>query len=605
MPSLAALRAVAVVAVTLALLAGLAVPASAQSAPQTKTTTTTRTDPNAAVPVPRMDVPPPGRRLTGEQVQRIALRVPKIRETRARHRGSFPNVYTKGAGRWQVSLFTAGKPAKEIAQVYVDDAGGRVTEAWTGYQVAWTMARGYPGAFGRKVNSPWVWIPLTVLFVAPFVDVRRPLRMLHLDLLMLAGFGVSVAFFNDGRIGVSVPIVYPLLAYLLGRMLWIGLRRRAAPREPLRLLVPVTWLAIALVFLVGFRITLNVMSSNVIDVGYAGVIGADRIADGRQLWGNFPKDNEHGDTYGPVNYAAYVPFEQALPWSGRWDDLPAAHAASVAFDLACLALMFLLGRRARGPGFGIVLAYAWAAFPFTLYAMNTNVNDALVGALVLTALAAAAFPGRRGALVALAGMAKFAPLALAPLLATHTRGRLRFGAGFLAVLAICGALVLAYGDPATFYHRTIGFQTERGSPFSIWGLRDWRTPQTVVQVAAVLLAVGVAFVPRRRDLVGLAALAAAVLIALQLGVTHWFYLYLVWFFGPAMVALLGVHGSSTGSIDSARNGFDARMTTPLSHGSSSEVSNRTDIWVRSDSMACSFLTPRTPPRGPVIPTSVM
>jgi hypothetical protein len=30
-----------------------------------------------------------------------------------------------------------------------------------------------------------------------------------------------------------------------------------------------------------------------------------------------------------------------------------------------------------------------------------------------------------------------------------------------------------------------------------------------------------------------------VLIALQLGVTHWFYLYIVWFLGPALIALLG------------------------------------------------------------------
>ncbi|MEY2536065.1 MAG: hypothetical protein QOF29_3975 [bacterium] len=586
MPRHAALRAVAVAAVALALLTGLAGPALARATgAQATTTTTTTTDPNAAVPVPRMDVRPAGRRLTGEQVQRIAQRVPKIRRETAKHRGSFPNVYTKGPGRWQVSFFTRGTPAKEFAQVYVDDSSGDVTEAWTGAQVAWTMARGYPGAFGRKVNSPWVWIPLSLLFVAPFVDVRRPLRMLHLDLLVLVGFGVSVAFFNDAQIGVSVPIVYPLLVYLLARMLWIGLRRRAAPREPLRLVVPVSWLAIALVFLIGFRITLNVMDSNVIDVGYAGVIGADRIADGRQLWGNFPRDNEHGDTYGPVNYLAYVPFEQALPWSGRWDDLPAAHGAAVVFDLACLALMFLVGRRVRGPGLGITLAYAWAAFPFTLYAMNTNVNDALVGALMLAALVAAATPLRRGAFVALAGMAKFAPLALAPLFMTHTRRRVRFLVGLALVLAVSLVLVVAYGDLPTFYDRTLGFQASRGSPFSIWGLEGWKTAQAVVQAVAVVLAVALAFVPRRRDVVGLAALAAAVLIALQLGVTHWFYLYIVWFFGPVMVALLGVHGSSTWSMESARNGVEARMTTPLSQGSSVAVSKRTDIWVRSDSIA--------------------
>src|SRR4051812_30014941 len=580
----AALRAVGLAALAVGLLLAAAGPARAQTVGSSKSTATTQTDPNAAVPVPDMDVAPAGRRLTGTQVQRIAERNPVYRREHAKHRGSFPNVYTKGPGRWQVSLFGAGKKPKELAQLYVDDRTGAVTEAWTGFQVVWTMARGYSGAFGRKVNSPWVWIPLTLLFLAPFLEWRRPFRMLHLDLLVLAAFGVSVAFFNDAQIGVSVPIVYPLLAYLLARALWIGLRRER-PRPAFKLNVPVRVLAIALVFLVGFRVTLNLVDSNVIDVGYAGVIGADRIADGRTLYGNFPKDNEHGDTYGPVNYVAYVPFEQAMPWSGRWDDLPAAHGAAVFFDLACLLLVFLVGRRVRGPDLGIVLAYAWAAFPFTLYAMDCNVNDALVGALVLCAMLAAATPLRRGAFVALAGMAKFAPLALGPLYITQSGRRVRFAVGMAIVLALCFVFVLAYGNPRMFADRTLGFQTSRGSPFSIWGLRDWTTAQAVVQMAGVLLAVAVAFLPRRRDLIGLGALTAAVLIALQLGITHWFYLYIVWFFGPLMVALLGVHGSSTWSIESARNGFEHRMTTPLSHGSSGEVSNRTDIWVRSDSIA--------------------
>jgi hypothetical protein len=600
------MRAAAVAVVAVALLpSALAASASAQTTSASSSTTTTTTDPNAVIGVSDLTKPPQGRRLTGLQVRAIASRVPKIVRERRNHPGSFASVYTKGPGRWQVSFFTKGKPQKEFAQVYVDDATGQVTEAWTGFQVAWTMARGYAGAFGRKVNSPWVWIPLTVLFIVPFVDWRRPLRTLHLDLAVLAAFGISVAFFNDAEIGVSVPIVYPLLVYLLARALWLGLRRARTPPEPLRLLVPVRVLAVALVFLVGFRITLNVLDSNVIDVGYAGVIGADRIADGRDIYGNFPRDNEHGDTYGPVNYVAYVPFEQAFPWSGRWDDLPAAHAASIAFDLACLVLIFLVGRRIRGPDLGVLLAYAWAACPFTLYAMNCNVNDALVAALVLGAMLAAAAPARRGVLLALAGMTKFAPLGLGPLYATHTRRPLRFALGFAVVLAVAFAFVLAYGDPRTFVDRTLGFQAQRGSPFSIWGLRGWTTAQTVVQAGAVLLALAVAFVPRRRDLVGLAALTAAVLIGLQLGITHWFYLYIVWFFGPLMIALLGSHGASTCSIRSARSDWDARITTPFSHGSSAEVSKRTDIWVRSDSIACSFLTPITPPRGPVIPTSVM
>jgi hypothetical protein len=486
-----------------------------------------------------MDRPPAGYRLTGRQAEQIADRSPTAIRARRSAPGVFDNVFEKSGTRWQVSYYRPrGKDTKEIAQIYVSDDTGKVTEAWTGPQVAWTMARGYPGAFGRKVNSPFVWIALTLLFVAPFVDPRRLLRMRHLDLAVLVAFGVSVAFFNDANIDVSVPLAYPLMLYLLGRMLWIGLRR-GRRRDPLRLLVPASWLVVGLLFLVGFRIGLNVADSNVIDVGYAGVIGADRLADGDKLWGAFPKDNEHGDTYGPVTYAAYVPFEQVLPWSGRWDDLPAAHAASITFDLLCLGLLFLIGRRMRGPTLGLALAYAWAANPFTLYALDCNVNDSLVAALVLGAIASASSPAGRGAFVALAGMAKFAPLALAPLFATYSRGALRFVLGAALALAPCLLLVVGYGGLHDFYDRTLGFQASRGSPFSVWGLYGWDTAQAVVQAGGVLLAVAVAFLPRRRDLVGLSALTAAVLIALQLGVTHWFYLYIVWFLGPLLIALLG------------------------------------------------------------------
>jgi hypothetical protein len=487
----------------------------------------------------RLDVAPPGYRMTPNPATAVADRVPKVIAVRRSYPESFSNVFEKSGSRWQVSYYvTRGGQSKEIAQIYVSDDSGRVTEAWTGPQVAWTMARGYPGAFGRKVNSPFVWIALTLLFIVPFVDRRRLLRMRHLDLAMLMAFGISVAFFNDANIDVSVPLSYPPMIYLLLRMLWIGLRRDR-PRDPLRLLVPASWLVIGLLFLVGFRIGLNVADSNVIDVGYAGVIGADRLADGDKLYGGFPKDNEHGDTYGPVTYAAYVPFEQVLPWSGRWDDLPAAHAAAVTFDLLCMALLFLIGRRMRGPTLGLALAYAWAANPFTLYALDCNVNDGLVAALVLAAIATASSPGARGGFIALAGMAKFAPLALAPLFATYSRGTLRFVLGGALALLPCLLVVLHYGGLHTFYDRTLGFQSSRGSPFSVWGLYGWKTAQTAVQVAAVLLAVAVAFLPRRRDLVGLCALAAAVLIALQLGVTHWFYLYIVWFLGPALIAFLG------------------------------------------------------------------
>ena len=48
----------------------------------------------------------------------------------------------------------------------------------------------------------------------------------------------------------------------------------------------------------------------------------------------------------------------------------------------------------------------------------------------------------------------------------------------------------------------------------------------------------------------------------------------------------------------------ASTSTAFSQGSSSEVSKRTLVSVRKRSIACSRLTPITPPRGPVMPTSV-
>ncbi|MEY2517743.1 MAG: hypothetical protein QOJ89_5101, partial [bacterium] len=345
-------------------------------------------------------------RVSQAQAAAIAERLELVRRERRRYPGATREVTRKDATRWQVSYFAKtapGTPRKEVVQLYVDNSSGKVLEAYTDYKVAWTMARGYPGAFGRVVNSPIVWIPLALLFVAPFVRLRRWRRMLHLDLLVLSAFSISLACFNAAEIAWSVPLVYPLLLYLLARMLWIGLRSREAgeqARRPLELLVPVSWLAIAVIFLLGFRVALNVTRSNVVDVGYAGVIGADRFADGRALYGAFPSDNPYGDTYGPVVYLAYMPFEQAMPWSGRWDDLPAAHAAAIAFDLLACLLCFLIGRRVRGPDLGIVLAYCWVTFPFTLYASMTNSNDTLVTVLVLAALWVAGRPAARGAMVA-------------------------------------------------------------------------------------------------------------------------------------------------------------------------------------------------------------
>jgi hypothetical protein len=503
--------------------------------------------------------PPIGYRLTAAEVERIAAGPANVRQAIRVHRGAYPAEYTKVPGQWQVSWFTP--KGTEIAQVYVDDRTGAVTQAWTGFQVAWSMARGYPGAFGRHVNAWYVWLPLCLLFVAPFLPWRQPREwsLLHLDLAVMLAFSVSLACFNHANLGLSVPLAYPCLLYLLVRMLLLA-SGRGRPKQPLRLTVPASWLAIAVIFLVGFRIGLNVSDSNVIDVGYAGVIGAQKLVHGHNLYGDWPSDNAYGDTYGPVTYASYIPAYEIFGWSGTWDDLPAAHAAAILFDLLTLIGLYFLGRRTRGPTLGIVLAYAWASYPFTLFALSSNTNDALVAALITLTLLVITSAPARGVAAALAGLTKFAPLALGPLflrgLDARPRPRklLAYAFAYSATIAVAMLPVLLDHNLRAFWDDSIRYQANRAAPFSIWGL--WGglgLAQHIVQGAAAMLALAVAVFPRgRRTVPQVAALGAAVLIALQLGVTYWFYLYIVWFFPLVIVALFGAHpvsGDASGRLE--------------------------------------------------------
>jgi hypothetical protein len=517
----------------------------------------------AQVPVTvpeRLDVPPSGWRLTpGAAIARAAA-VPKVRAAGPAR----PRAYLHGPRRWRVSFYRA---REQVAQVEVDDRTGRVLEAWTGPQVDWLMARGDPRAFGRSANAPWVWAGLSLLFLAPFA--RRPLRWAHADLAVLLAFGLSYAAFGAADLALSVPSVYPLLAYLLVRMLVVAVRG-TAPLPAARLSPAALWRLTAA--LIAFRVTLNVVDGNVIDVGYSGVIGAYRLLHGLPLYGAFPADDLHGDTYGPLLYAAYVPFVWLFGWSGRWDDLPAAHAAAVTFDLACVALLWALGRRLGGTRLGALLPYLWVSYPFTLLVSNSGANDALPAALVLLALLLAGRPAARGAAVAAAGLTKLAQFALLPLFAGRRPAAL---AGAAAAIAVSLGPLAASGRLDTFWARTLGFQAGRGSPFSVWGLYGGLEGlHLAVQAAAVGLALAVAVWPRRRDTATLAALAAAVLIALQLGLDHWFYLYLVWFAPLVWIALVAQDssGRSTGSIASARRRPEAVTSTALSHGSSSAAS---------------------------------
>jgi hypothetical protein len=293
---------------------------------------------------------------------------------------------------------------------------------------------------------------------------------------------------------------------------------------------------------------LNVTDSSVIDVGFASIIGADRILAGEEL---YIFNEMHGDTYGPINYIAYIPFELMFPFEGGLTGHPAGHAAALFFDLMTMLGLFLLGRRLRegseGLGLGLAFAFAWAAYPFSTYTLQSNTNDGLIAMLLVFTLLVLRSAPARGAMLGLAASAKFAPITLAPLLAAgrgdrSLRSVLGFGAALVGVIALSAFAYLPEGGLRELYDATIGFQLSRESPFSLWGLHPSLEPvRLAVMGMTAVLALALFFAPAKRDLRQVAALTGALVIATQLTAIHWFYFYIVWFAPFALVALMAAH----------------------------------------------------------------
>jgi hypothetical protein len=107
----------------------------------------------------------------------------------------------------------------------------------------------------------------------------------------------------------------------------------------------------------------------------------------------------------------------------------------------------------------------------------------------------------------------------------------------------------------TFWDRTVSWQVGRESPFSLWGwgqyhaagVPDLHVVQLALQALLLAGALAVAFVPRRKSPLQLAALTGALLVGFELVLTHWSYLYIPWFFPFAAFAVLAAIPRQSGS----------------------------------------------------------
>ncbi len=264
---------------------------------------------------------------------------------------------------------------------------------------------------GRRSTAYSVWLGFCAAFLLGLADLRRPLSLRNLDLLALLSFSVSLWYFNQGTHLHERPARLSRASPTCSlRTIWIGARGR--PPRTSRPLWPVWLLAAATVFVAGFKVGLNVRDSNVIDVGYAGVIGAQRIAHGQSPYGHFPVEGSL-KACGPADRSGEIReriqangrCESANPQrrhvrAGRVHHLPArlrvlrlerqrgttcppSHFTAIAFDLLCIVGLGLVGRRFGGNRLGVTLAFAWAAYPFTQYVSSSNTNDAIMPAFLI------------------------------------------------------------------------------------------------------------------------------------------------------------------------------------------------------------------------------
>jgi hypothetical protein len=276
------------------------------------------------------------------------------------------------------------------------------------------------------------------------------------------------------------------------------------------------------------------------DVAFASMAGATDLLHGTLPYGHLTQSElVHGDTYPLLAYAAYIPGALISPVRTAFDGLDAALWVATAFALVAAAGMY------RAAGARAVLA--WLSFPPVLIAASAGSNDLAAAACVAWAVALAAHAGRSAGALTLAGLVKLAPFVALPVWVARYRRRGLVRAILATVVGVIGAAVwiVVLGGPSGLGDmvRAISFQAERGSLLSLWTLTGADAAQVAVQAAvATLLVAGTARVWMDRELAAdprrVAALAAAVLLGVQIAANYWTYAYLPWVFPLLAYALL-------------------------------------------------------------------
>jgi hypothetical protein len=413
--------------------------------------------------------------------------------------------------------------------------------------------------------EPGVLLGLSALFIVMTGVV--PLRRLrNLDVLAAVSLLAPVILLQYRYLDASVAAALPGLVYFLGRCAWVGLGAQSPPAPSTPLLTSLTasweprrrlrlmWVGAAALALIVLMVAIS--STDAVDVAYAVMEGATRLVHGVLPYAHMPGDVIHGDTYPILSYAAYAPLALIFPVSSIWDSVDGALAVAGVAALLVAAGLYrhVAGRRGRAgrsvqeQEAGVRAALIWLSFPPVLIVVSTGTTDVVLAAVMLFAVLLWRRPAASSALLAIAAWFKLAPAALVPMWLAPLRGRrliLAVGA-MAAVSAAMLAILIGVGGVAgvrAMVH-AVAYQFSRGSPQSGWAALGlgWLQPLGQAGVLALIAVIAVRMFHDRdlsADHSRVAALAAAVLIGLQLVSDYWAFLYLVWVVPLLAMSVLG------------------------------------------------------------------
>jgi hypothetical protein len=507
--------------------------------------------PSAAVARERNHAPadaqavPPGFRTSAEQAFQAAERTRAVRDATRRVGRLRAGVFYDDHGLWHLQYAAAGRGGDQ-AEIEVDGKTAKVVHVWTGARLS-NLAR---GAYSRLAHdagaSLLVLLVLGSLFALPFVDPRRPLRRVHIDIALLLAFLVPFAMWRAQSLKAAYVLVFVLLLAVVAR--FASMRPRRRDDGPVVPFLSARTLIVAAAAVFAARVAVNILDADTSDIGVGTLGGATRLLDGHEI---YSRGGGEFDTYGPAAYLLYAPFAALWPLRslGAYNAF-GVHLAAIVFDAATAVGLYFTARRLagdRGRIAGAAAAYAWVTYPFTMLALTMNANDALVSLTVLGVVAALYTPVGAGFAVAISAATKFAPLALVPLSAAVSTGRRpgrlpAFAAAFGGTAALLLAITMPAGGLSEVYDVTIGLQSSRDSVLSFWYALDAPALRDATMVAVALFIAALYLVRLPADAVRVCALGAAAIFATQLPLTYWFFPYLVW---PLPLALLAIAARRT------------------------------------------------------------